>query len=158
MQLIRDQRLTVYRSNSPTIIPDANPQPDPLDSPSHRLSQSSYVHIRRTLTPHDRALMLCDKYGIDPAEMGYPDQPSSSAPAGLVLSSKQDAPEAVLRVEKQIRMRVRYTCHTCDALFIRSSTCTKCGHGRCRECPRIPPRKSRKDKEESRVKHAEPKP
>ena len=48
------------------------------------------------------------------------------------------------RVHKQIRMRVKYTCHSCKTVFGHDRICIRCQHKRCLECSRDPPR--RKDK------------
>lgn len=43
-------------------------------------------------------------------------------------------------------MRVRYTCHRCQATFLAGNKmCLNCSHHRCKSCERFPPRKS-KDK------------
>ncbi|QIW99678.1 hypothetical protein AMS68_005196 [Peltaster fructicola] len=47
------------------------------------------------------------------------------------------------RVEKPVRMRVRWTCHSCNADFGAKKTCETCGHDRCLECTRIPNKKSK---------------
>lgn len=51
-------------------------------------------------------------------------------------------PTTVLRVEKPIRMRIRYTCHVCEHLLGVERKCMKCKHKRCEECPRHPSRRS----------------
>ncbi|KIW86050.1 hypothetical protein Z517_01444 [Fonsecaea pedrosoi CBS 271.37] len=47
------------------------------------------------------------------------------------------------RVYKNIRMRVRYTCHNCSTTFGRDRVCVGCQHRRCSRCSRYPPRKDR---------------
>lgn len=47
------------------------------------------------------------------------------------------------RVTKQIRMRVRYTCHRCKTSFGHDKECNGCRHRRCGRCDRYPPRKPR---------------
>ncbi|KPI39140.1 uncharacterized protein AB675_4530 [Cyphellophora attinorum] len=47
------------------------------------------------------------------------------------------------RVNKPIRMRVKYTCHNCKAQFGRTKTCTSCEHERCKDCTRYPPKKDK---------------
>lgn len=49
------------------------------------------------------------------------------------------------RVQKQIRMRVKYTCHNCKTVFGHQRICANCQHKRCAECTRYPPKK-KKDK------------
>ncbi|KAM6533394.1 hypothetical protein FALCPG4_006382 [Fusarium falciforme] len=47
-------------------------------------------------------------------------------------------------VHKKPRQRVRRTCHECSTLFISGNkTCEKCGHVRCTDCPRDPPKKDK---------------
>ncbi|EKJ78889.1 hypothetical protein FPSE_00931 [Fusarium pseudograminearum CS3096] len=47
-------------------------------------------------------------------------------------------------VHKKPRQRVRRTCHECSTLFISGNkTCAKCGHVRCTDCPRDPPKKDK---------------
>ncbi|KAB8069243.1 hypothetical protein BDV29DRAFT_56633 [Aspergillus leporis] len=44
-------------------------------------------------------------------------------------------------VRKQIRQRVRRTCHRCSAVFAPDATeCNSCKHTRCKKCPRDPPK------------------
>ncbi|OAP63038.1 hypothetical protein AYL99_02265 [Fonsecaea erecta] len=47
------------------------------------------------------------------------------------------------RVYKNIRMRVRYTCHNCSTTFGRDRICMGCQHRRCTRCSRYPPKKDR---------------
>jgi hypothetical protein len=47
------------------------------------------------------------------------------------------------RVHKNIRMRVRYTCHNCSTTFGRDRVCIGCQHRRCTHCARYPPRRDR---------------
>ncbi|KAF3354503.1 hypothetical protein HYQ45_008715 [Verticillium longisporum] len=47
-------------------------------------------------------------------------------------------------VHKKPRQRIRRTCHECQGLFIGGSKeCAKCGHIRCTDCPRDPPKKDK---------------
>lgn len=47
------------------------------------------------------------------------------------------------RVHKNIRMRVRYTCHNCTTTFGHDRICIGCQHHRCAQCSRYPPKKDR---------------
>ena len=47
------------------------------------------------------------------------------------------------RVHKNIRMRIRYTCHNCSTTFGRDRVCVGCEHRRCTRCSRYPPKKDR---------------
>ncbi|KAK5134054.1 hypothetical protein LTR08_006944 [Meristemomyces frigidus] len=48
---------------------------------------------------------------------------------------------AVQRVYKKPRQRVRYTCEQCKTVFVDSGLCRQCGHAKCGECERNPPRR-----------------
>lgn len=60
----------------------------------------------------------------------------------------------VLRVEKPIKMRVHRKCHVCSASFGVAKECPKCKHPRCKQCPRVPPKRTEAEREESRKKRA----
>ncbi|KAK3318667.1 hypothetical protein B0H66DRAFT_247229 [Apodospora peruviana] len=59
-----------------------------------------------------------------------------------------------LRVEKPIRMRIHRKCHVCSTSFGLGKECPKCKHPRCKQCPRVPPKRTEAEKEESRKKRA----
>ncbi|KAK0636863.1 hypothetical protein B0T17DRAFT_587876 [Bombardia bombarda] len=59
-----------------------------------------------------------------------------------------------LRMEKPIRMRVHRKCHLCETSFGLGKECQKCKHTRCKQCPRVPPKRTEAEKEESRKKRA----
>ncbi len=59
-----------------------------------------------------------------------------------------------LRVEKPIRMRVHRKCHNCDTFFGHAKECPKCQHTKCKQCPRIPPKRTEAEKVESRKRRA----
>jgi hypothetical protein len=59
-----------------------------------------------------------------------------------------------LRVEKPIKMRVHRKCHLCSTSFGLGKECPKCKHPRCKQCPRVPPKRTEAEKEESRKKRA----
>ena len=58
-------------------------------------------------------------------------------------SEEQEPPGKVRRVEKPVRIRIHWLCHECNSHFARDRTCASCGHRRCRECTRNPPKKVR---------------
>ncbi|KAK3948145.1 hypothetical protein QBC32DRAFT_222637 [Pseudoneurospora amorphoporcata] len=60
-----------------------------------------------------------------------------------------------LRVEKPIKMRVHRKCHECGTSFGASKECSQCNHPRCKQCPRIPSKKTEAEREESRKKRAQ---
>lgn len=72
----------------------------------------------------DQAQAVYEKYGI---------------PLNITDWQRSEKP-GVERVEKKARMRVRYTCHSCQTTFGRDKICTKCSHdrGKCTECVRYP--------------------
>ena len=53
------------------------------------------------------------------------------------------------RVQKTIRMRVRYTCHTCNTTFGHDKVCLSCQHPKCTKCIRYPPRKPKGKKKKT---------
>lgn len=61
----------------------------------------------------------------------------------------------ILRVEKPIRMRIHRTCHKCQTTFGGNKVCEKCGHPRCKSCPRFPPKSASKDKGKGKGKENE---
>ena len=57
-------------------------------------------------------------------------------------------------MEKPIRMRVRRTCHECNATFGQTKECPNCQHTRCRKCTRYPPKRSEAEREAQRERVA----
>ncbi|UKZ73583.1 hypothetical protein TrVFT333_001230 [Trichoderma virens FT-333] len=62
--------------------------------------------------------------------------------------------DTVLRVDKPIRMRIRRTCHRCNATFGAAKECPNCNHGRCTKCTRYPPKLSEAEAIASRERRA----
>ncbi|KAL7921649.1 hypothetical protein ACQKWADRAFT_313733 [Trichoderma austrokoningii] len=60
----------------------------------------------------------------------------------------------VLRIDKPIRMRVRRTCHRCNATFGTTKECPNCSHNRCTKCTRYPPKRSEAEIIASRERRA----
>ncbi|KAK4494738.1 hypothetical protein PRZ48_014094 [Zasmidium cellare] len=56
---------------------------------------------------------------------------------------QQEPPNKIRRVEKPVRLRVHWTCHECRLQFGLEKVCASCGHRRCRECIRHPPKRAR---------------
>jgi hypothetical protein len=51
-------------------------------------------------------------------------------------------PQTSARTNSRRRIKVRYSCHNCQAKFKPTElTCQNCGHEKCNECPRVAPRK-----------------
>ena len=64
----------------------------------------------------------------------------------------------VTRYYRKPRVHVKWTCHTCQEYFKdRDKTCGGCGHERCEECPRYPPKKTKKEFDEGVVRSVEEK-
>jgi hypothetical protein len=89
------------------------------------------VYIRG-VDSQERSRRLFAKYGF-----GVEAQEWMPSVAGSTV------PPRVLRVEKPIRMRVRYTCHLCETSFGVEKNCKMCNHRRCDECPRNPPKRNK---------------
>lgn len=68
-------------------------------------------------------------YSIDPPKEIYMTKPSKTGGQELVY--------------KKPRQRVRRTCHECNCLFSPGSKNCQCGHIRCTDCPRDPPKKDK---------------
>jgi hypothetical protein len=50
------------------------------------------------------------------------------------------------RVQKNIRMRVKYTCHNCKTIYGHDRICVSCSHKRCPNCVRYPPKRNKSKK------------
>ncbi|KAI4209874.1 MAG: hypothetical protein LQ351_007228 [Letrouitia transgressa] len=76
-----------------------------------------------------------------------------------VQSSKRgtaETPPLGQRQMKPIRVHVRWTCHQCSRKFKDlSTTCERCGHERCNECPREPPPQEKADLDPNAVRSVE---
>ena len=94
------------------------------------------VPIGRGASAQTRTTMMWSKWNLDYAQLEglprYDDGPRTNVP----------------RVEKKIKMRVRRTCHKCSTMYTQGRTCSDCGHYRCRECPREPPRRRHDERSE----------
>ncbi|OAA81080.1 hypothetical protein LEL_00625 [Akanthomyces lecanii RCEF 1005] len=75
---------------------------------------------------------------------GYIVPDSDLADAGLHLQRRGNPGSADL-VLRRPRLRVRRTCHVCQADFaqVSQTVCDKCEHVRCTDCPRDPPKHSK---------------
>ncbi|KAH0548249.1 hypothetical protein GP486_008043 [Trichoglossum hirsutum] len=126
--------------------PSAKPTPSapPVDTtPPPAQPPKTTVPPKATAVPsgvtrdplnQEKAKALFQKYGLNLEPDEWP------------LSSRKPGE----RVEKPIRMRIHRTCHRCQNTFGCEKTCVKCGHNRCKKCPRYPPKKllpKGKDKE-----------
>ncbi|KAK3944769.1 hypothetical protein QBC46DRAFT_145840 [Diplogelasinospora grovesii] len=95
------------------------------------------TRVPRSQIFEERAKKICERYGLELKPNEW-------------LPSEGHA----LRVEKPIRMRVHRKCHVCDTAFGLGKDCPKCKHTRCKSCPRLPPKRTEAEKEESRKKRA----
>jgi hypothetical protein len=89
-----------------------------------------YLPIKRGASHQSKAVMMANSYGYELPQSGssfYDDGPSTER----------------LRVEKKIRMRVRYTCHKCSTQFGRHAICSNCDHSRCKDCHKFPDKRRR---------------
>lgn len=116
------------------------PKPEVAEKPEEKLRTKPHrapkVPTARPppLSAAERAQALFKKHGLDISTM---DWPLSKEPQGE-------------RVQKDIRMRVHRTCHKCSTSYGPDKVCVNCGHGRCKNCPRHPTKKS-KDKGKAKV-------
>ncbi|RTE68394.1 hypothetical protein BHE90_017228 [Fusarium euwallaceae] len=62
--------------------------------------------------------------------------------------------DTILRMDKPIRMRVRRTCHECNATFSSAKECPNCQHARCTKCARYPPKRTEAEIIASRERRA----
>jgi hypothetical protein len=102
-------------------------------------SMEGVAKLTKTQLFEERAKKLGERYGLDikPSEWqsGSPD-------------------ETVLRMDKPIRMRVRRTCHKCNATFSSAKECPNCQHARCTKCTRYPPKRTEAEIVASRERRA----
>lgn len=87
----------------------------------------------------DRAASLFGKYGL----ALDPDSHFSESAAPEEVQSVQ-------RVTKPAKVRVHYHCHKCNMAIGSNGICIQCGHKRCKECGRWPPRRSHSGSRSSR--------
>lgn len=77
----------------------------------------------------------------------YPDGYAGDVEERFPLASRQ---------HRTIRTHVRWTCHTCSTLFKdKEKTCDKCGHSRCNECTRQPPKNPKPELDEAAIRSVE---
>ena len=59
---------------------------------------------------------------------------------------------------KSIRNPVRWNCEKCETLFKDTETvCSNCGHEKCDDCPRYPPKRVKQTPDDDAVKSVEEK-
>ncbi|KAH8894059.1 hypothetical protein GQ53DRAFT_780186 [Thozetella sp. PMI_491] len=121
---------------STSTAPPPAPAEDPRAKALEKLSADA-TKVPRAQLYEERAKKLSERFGLE-----------------IKASEWYSSEGHALRVEKPIRMRVHRKCHQCDALFGLAKECPKCQHPRCKQCPRIPPKRSEAEKEESRKRRA----
>lgn len=131
-QVIHVLTLNAHSINLNNLVVDDEAKP--LSAPSEPTART------RDSAQQERARQLFEKYGLD-FEL------DDLAPAATSTSSPRSS--GVLRVEKAIRMRVRYNCHRCQTTFGATPICSSCEHHRCKRCPRHPPKRARPRNSES---------
>lgn len=121
--LINAARYSYFHSGIPQFPSQLDPRTDPIP-----------VTYLRGADRHERTQRLLAKYGL-------------SVEAQDWMPANSNSPTTVLRVEKQVRMRVRYTCHMCEHLFGVDRNCKTCNHKRCEKCPRHPSKRGMRREE-----------
>lgn len=101
---------------------DEDPADDEEDTPLP-------TFLTRTAITDERARNLFSKYNLKYDPRGKRPQ--------------QEHSNKIRRVEKPVRLRVHWTCHQCRLQFGLEKVCAECGHRRCRECIRHPPKRAR---------------
>ena len=76
----------------------------------------------------ERARLLLQKYGL-------------TYDRHVRAGGAEEPPGKIRRVEKPVRIRIHWQCHECRTYFGRERSCASCGHRRCSDCIRTPPKK-----------------
>ncbi|KAI5463128.1 hypothetical protein BGZ63DRAFT_402467 [Mariannaea sp. PMI_226] len=141
------RRLSAMVSGKSTSSPKpetaAKSEPAPKSKAEEARAKYENMEGVSKLTRHqlfeERAKKLGERYGLDikltELQTGSPD-------------------DTVLRMDKPIRMRVRRTCHRCNATFSSAKECPNCQHARCTKCTRYPPKRTEAEIIASREKRA----
>ncbi|KAL4872589.1 hypothetical protein BDV12DRAFT_161817 [Aspergillus spectabilis] len=144
-KMISRMRTVLRRASSTKASPSpspksANPTPAPAQpvsskapAPQPEAPAEPTVLSNWGALQEEKARALFAKYGLtlEPGEW----------------KAASDVP--VQRVTKNIRMRVRRTCHRCQTTFGPDKVCVNCQHVRCKKCPRHPPAKPKDQKEQT---------
>ncbi|KAL8861639.1 MAG: hypothetical protein Q9178_001840 [Gyalolechia marmorata] len=95
----------------------------------------------------ERARALFAKYGLtlEPGEWTSPIKPDAERVEKKIQGYPGDSDYNIAtRVRHPIRVHVRWTCHQCSGTFRDlSKKCEGCGHDRCDDCPRQPPKREK---------------
>ena len=95
--------------------------------------------MSRTQLVEERAKKLSERFGLELSASEW-------------MTTTPD--ETVLRMDKPIRMRVRRSCHKCNATFGKAKECPNCQHPRCTKCARHPPKRTEEEIKASRERRA----
>lgn len=84
------------------------------------------------------------------------DPPRSDKRSAGYTDDTEDVFPLAKREMKSIRTHVRWNCEKCDTVFKDTEkSCGSCGHGKCDDCPRYPPKKAKSTLDEDAVKKVE---
>ncbi|KAL1584071.1 hypothetical protein WHR41_08144 [Cladosporium halotolerans] len=72
----------------------------------------------------EKAKLLFEKYGLK---------------YNGARNAEQEPASKIRRIERPVRIKLRWTCHECKTAFAREKVCSSCGHARCGDCLRSPP-------------------
>jgi hypothetical protein len=115
------------RTRSPPISMPSNSRNATRQSNHVNQSNGQSARTRAQLSDRlERSRHLSTKYGIELVESEW----------------ARPVREQVLRVERSIRMRIRYRCHLCNTQYTNTRVCSQCAHQRCNRCEREPPRRT----------------
>lgn len=93
-------------------------------------------------TPQPRYLSSWDPIVDDPLAVDLEVDDYHGMQQQVVVTRAANRANPQLLVRKELRQRVRRTCHSCQTLFTsRNRICTNCQHFCCTECPRFPPKR-----------------
>ncbi|KAL2402699.1 hypothetical protein ABEF93_003519 [Exophiala dermatitidis] len=107
-------------------------------------AEESPVALEPTKQPPAKAPISVTHDPQDEAQMRFSKAQAIFAKYNLELSPADwdmRPKQPYERVSKNIRMRVRYTCHSCSTTFGRDRVCATCHHRRCAQCSRYPPKR-----------------
>ncbi|KAI7365253.1 hypothetical protein KC354_g5040 [Hortaea werneckii] len=86
------------------------------------------ISLPRGGSNDERARLLLQKYGL-------------TYDRHVRAGGAEEPPGKIRRVEKPVRIRIHWQCHECRTYFGRERSCASCGHRRCPDCIRTPPKK-----------------
>ncbi|EME40661.1 hypothetical protein DOTSEDRAFT_177777 [Dothistroma septosporum NZE10] len=108
-----------------------------VDSDDDREEPLLPIMSSRTGVGQDKARELFAKYSLQYEGKGK--------------RAVREPPTKIRRVEKAVRLRVHWTCHECRTQFGIEKTCVECGHRRCTDCTRHPPKRVKQISDDARA-------